>query len=241
MRDDGRDALAEMRRVNIEGTEAVIEAAAAAGVRRCLVASSIKAVGDRNTAPWTESTPPAPTDPYGVSKLESERAALQRGAKAGLETVVMRFPLVYGPGAPGNVLRLLRLVDRGVPLPLGRIRNRRSMLYTGNLVSAVRALCDAPRIGGEVFFVGDGVDLSTPDLIRTIAQALDKPVRLWPVPLGVLRLGGVLAGMSPEVARLVDSLSISIEKLQFTTGWRAPFSPAQGWGATVAWYREAVS
>jgi nucleoside-diphosphate-sugar epimerase len=155
-----------------------------------------------------------------------------------VEIVVMRFPLVYGPGAPANVLRLLRLVDLGLPLPLGRIRNRRSMLYTGNLLSAVSALLDTPRLGGEVFFLADGVDLSTPDLVRTIAQALNRPARLWPVPVSMLRLGGLLTRRSAEIARLVGSLSVSIEKLQQRTGWRAPFTPARGWGVTAAWYRE---
>jgi len=241
MRESAHDALAEFRRVNVDGTRAVVEAAAAAGVRRCLVASSVKAVGDANTTPWTEVTIPAPSDPYGVSKLEAEQAALEGGATRGVEAVVMRSPLVYGPGAPANVLRLLRLVDRGLPLPLGRIRNRRSMLYIGNLVSAVRTLLDAPRVGGEVFFLADGVDLSTPDLVRTIARALNRPVRLWPVPVSVLRLGGLLTRRSAEVARLVGSLSVSVEKLQFRTGWRAPFTPARGWTATAAWYREAFS
>ena len=241
MREGAGDALAEYRRVNVEGTRAVVEAAAAAGVRRCLVASSVKAVGDANTTPWTEVTMPAPIGPYGVTKLEAERAALDGGGGGGLETIVMRFPLVYGPRAPANVVRLLRLVDRGLPLPLGRIHNRRSMLYTGNLVSAVRTLLNAPRVGGEVFFVADGVDLSTPDLVRTIARALDRPARLWPVPVSILRLGGLLTRQSAEIARLVGSLSVSVEKLQQRTGWRAPFTPTGGWGATAAWYRESFS
>ena len=241
MREDAKDALGEFRRVNVDGSKAVVEAAAAVGVRRCLVASSVKAVGDANTTPWTELTTPAPIDPYGVSKLEAERAALEAGAQGGVETVVMRFPLVYGPGAPANVRRLLRLVDRGLPLPLGRIRNRRSMLHTGNLVSAVRTLLDARHVGGEVFFLADGVDLSTPDLVRTIARALNRPARLWPVPVSMLHLGGVLMGRSVEIARLVGSLSVSVEKLERFTGWRAPFTPSRGWGATAAWYRQAFA
>jgi len=241
MRGKGSEALAEFRRVNVEGTRAVIEAAAAAQVRTCVVASSIKAVGDRNAATWTESTTPAPADPYGVSKLESERTALEHGRRSGVEVVVVRLPLVYGPGALGNALRLLRLVDRGVPLPLAGIRNRRSMLFTGNLISAVRAIFEAPRLGGEVFFLADGVDLSTPELVRTIAKALGKPARLWSLPVIVLRLAGALTGMSDEIARLVDSLSISPLKFERATGWRPPFSPSQGWKATAEWYRETLS
>lgn len=241
MLESAHDALAEFRRVNVDGTKAVVEAAAAAGVQRCLVASSVKAVGDSNTTPWTEVAIPAPTGPYGVSKLEAERTALDGGARVGVEVVVMRFPLVYGPGAPANVLRLLRLVDRGLPLPLGLISNRRSTLYTGNLTSAVRTLLDAPRVGGEVFFLADGVDLSTPDLVRIIARALNRPARLWPVPVSVLRLGGLLIRRSADIGRLVGSLSVSVEKLHHRTGWRPPFTPGHGWSATAAWYREAFS
>jgi nucleoside-diphosphate-sugar epimerase len=245
--EDAEDPLAAFRRVNVDGTRAVLEAAADAGVRRVILASSVKAVGESNEYPWDESTPPEPTDPYGVSKLEAERVALEAGAKGDVEAVVVRLPLVYGPGAPANVLRLLRLVDRGWPLPLGAIENRRSMLSLGNLLSAVRCLAHAPGVGGEVFFVADGVDLSTPELVRTIAAALGRPARLLRVPPGILRAAGragdAISGLirfpltSAEVDRLTGSLTVSIDKLTTRTGVAPPETPAEGWRRTAAWFR----
>ena len=248
-REPASAALEELRRVNVDGTLAAVEAAADAGARRVLIASSVKAVGEANEAPWTESTPPAPGDAYGASKLAAELVALEAGARRGVEVVVTRFPLVYGPGAPANVLRLLRLVDRGLPLPFGAVRNRRSMLSTGNLTAAVRALISAPGIGGEIFFLADGSDLSTPELVRTIAGALGRPARLVRVPVGLLRAGGAVGSLlarftgfpitSAEVARLTGSLTVSTAKLAERIGFRAPTTPEAGWAATAAWYREA--
>jgi UDP-glucose 4-epimerase len=246
-REPANAALEELRRVNVDGTLAVIEAAGDAGVRRVLIASSVKAVGEANDAPWTEETPPTPGDAYGASKLAAELVALEAGARRGVEVVAMRFPLVYGPGAPANVLRLLRLVDRGLPLPFGAIRNRRSMLSTGNLAAAVRALIGAPGIGGEIFFLADGRDLSTPELVRTIAAALGRPARLVPVPVVLLRAGGAFGSLlarftgfpitSAEVARLTGSLTVSTAKLAERTGFRSPGTSEEGWAETAAWYR----
>jgi nucleoside-diphosphate-sugar epimerase len=234
--------------VNVEGTRAVVSAAAAAGVRRVIVASSVKAVGEGGEEPWTEATPPAPSDPYGETKLEGERLAHQLGKTLGVEIVVARFPLVYGPGAPANVRRLLALVDRGVPLPFGLIRNRRSMLYLGNLVEAMRRLLLTTGLGGRTFFVADGVDPSTPALVRLIAAALGRPARLVPVPVFLLRLLGRIGDAvnrvrafpltSADVKRLTDSLSVRIDSLRQATGYTPPFTPDAAWRATAAWYRE---
>jgi nucleoside-diphosphate-sugar epimerase len=250
LREDDADPLTAFRRVNVEGTRAVMEAAADAGVARVLLASSVKAVGESNQAPWTETTPAAPTDPYGVSKLEAEHAALETGARLGVEAVVMRFPLVYGPGAPANVRRLVALVNRGWPLPFGAIVNRRSMLSMGNLVAAVESLLTTPGIGGEVFFVADGVDLSTPELVRTIAAGLERPARLIPVPPLLLRAMGVAGDgiarlvrfpiTSAEIARLSESLTVSIAKLVSRCGFRPPETPADGWRKVAEWYRSAA-
>jgi nucleoside-diphosphate-sugar epimerase len=248
MRDAARDPLAEFRRINVDGTVTVIEAAAQAGARRVLLASSLKAVGERSETPWTESTPPHPADAYGRSKLEAEQAARAAGERHGVEVVIMRFPLVYGPGAPANVARLLRLVDRGVPLPFGAVRNRRSLLFTGNLAHAVRRIITSP-VAGRTFFLSDGHDLSTPDLIRTIARALAKPARLLSVPVPFLRLLGALGDVastitrmpvtSAEIQRLTGSLAVDITALRSATGYEPPFTAEQGWAATAAWYRSA--
>ena len=248
LRDDPGDSLAAFRRVNVEGTRAVIEAAADAGVRRVLVASSVKAVGESTAVAWTEETPPAPRDPYGVSRLEAEGAAFAAGAARGIDTVVMRFPLVYGPGAPANVLRLVALVSRGLPLPFGGIENRRSMLSTGNLIGAVRALAGTPGLDGEVFFVADGVDLSTPELIRTIAAALGRRAWLFRIPPKLFRAGGRVGDTvsrlvrfpitSAEVERLTGSLVVSTAKLTEWTGFRPPETPEAGWRAVARWFLE---
>ncbi len=248
LRDEAGDPLAALRRVNVDGTRAVIEAAADAGVRRVLVASSVKAVGESTSIPWTEETPPAPRDPYGVSKLESERVAFAVSTERGVDTVVMRFPLVYGPGAPANVLRLVSLVNRGLPLPFGGIENRRSMLSTGNLVAAVRALAGTPGLAGEVFFVADGVDLSTPELIRTIAEGLGRRARLFRIPPKLFRAAGRagdaisrLVGFpftSAEVERLTGSLVVDTARLAEWTGFRPPETPEDGWRAVAQWFRE---
>ncbi len=248
LRDDAGDPLAAFRRVNVEGTRVVVEAAADAGVRRVLVASSVKAVGESTLIPWTEQTTPAPLDPYGVSKLESERVAFAAGAERGIDTVVMRFPLVYGPGAPANVLRLVSLVSRGLPLPFGGIENRRSMLSTGNLVGAVRALAGTPGLAGEVFFVADGVDLSTPELIRAIADGLGRRARLFRIPPKLFELGGRAGDTisrlvrfpvtSADVERLTGSLTVSVAKLVEWTGFRPPETPQDGWRAVAQWFLE---
>lgn len=242
------EAEAEYRRVNVEGTAAVVLAAAAAGVRRVLVASSVKAVGESNDTPWTEATVPVPRDSYGRSKLEAERVALEAGRAAGLEVVILRLPLVYGPGAPANVGRLIGLVRRGIPLPFGRVENRRSMLYLGNLAEAVRSVLRTPALGGRTFFVSDGVDVSTPDLVRMIAAGLGRPARLLPVPVAGLRLAGRVGDFlnrlgsfpltSAEVERLTGSLAVRIDALRRATGFVPPYPPEVAWRQTAAWYRE---
>ncbi len=246
LRDDAADPESEFRRVNVDGTVAVIEAAARAGVRRVLLASSLKAVGEANGTPWDESTPPQPADAYGRSKLEAERAALAAGARHGVEIVIARFPLVYGPGVPANVRRLLRLVDGGVPLPFGSVRNQRSMLFTGNLTHAVRGLLAAP-VQGRVFFVSDGHDLSTPDLIRVIAAALQRRPRLIPMPQAALNAIGWMGDLasklvrvpvtSSEIQRLTGSLAVNIGALKVATGYTPRFTVEEGWRVTAAWYR----
>lgn len=246
---DAGDSPPSFLRANVDGTRAVIEAAADAGVPRVLVASSVKAVGESNRLPWTEETRPAPRDPYGVSKLESERVALATGAERGVEIVVMRFPLVYGPGAPANVLRLVSLVARGVPLPFGGIGNRRSMLSTGNLLGAVRALADTPGLAGEVFFVADGVDTSTPELIGMIADGLGQQPRLFRAPPGLLaafgRVGDAISRVvqcpvtSADVERLTGSLMVSTAKLAHRTGYRPPEAPRDGWRGVAQWFRQS--
>lgn len=235
MRESAADPLAEFRGANVESTELLAEEAAAAGVRQLVLASTVKAVGEGNSTTWTEDTPPAPSDPYGASKLEAERLVHDAARRHGIRVVVLRFPLVYGPGVKGNMLRLLALVDRGVPLPFGSVANRRSLLYVGNLVAAVHSVLVNPLEGAETFFVSDGRDLSLPTLIRMIGEALGKRARLFPVPPSLLRW--VLPGA--EVERLIASLTVDGSRLSRMTGYRRPHSVEEGLQATADWYRTA--
>lgn len=247
MEERAADPLAEFRRVNVEGTRLLLEEAEAAGVKSFVFASSVKAMGEGGEEVWTERTPARPVDPYGVSKLEAE--ALVAAAAAALHAVSLRLPLVYGPGVKGNMLRLFHLVDRGLPIPLGAVRNCRSMAYVGNVVAAVRAVLAAPAARGETFLVSDGADLSTPELIRAIAAALGRPARLVPVPAGVFRAAGRLGDLvlgrgrprfAPAVDRLLGSLAVDPSKLRAVCGFHPPFTPAGGLLETARWYRGAA-
>jgi nucleoside-diphosphate-sugar epimerase len=246
-RASGMDRLEEFRRANVEWTRALLQASGSAGVSEFVFLSSVKVVGESNTSPWNESTPPRPQDAYGLSKLEAEQVVLDHGRKGPLKTAVLRIPLAYGPGTKANMLQLFRAVRSGLPLPLGAIHNQRSLVYSGNLVAAVEALLACPGCWGETYFVSDGSDLSTPDLIRTIARALGRPARLVPVPSIILRAMGRAADLagglippvlsSGAVSRLVDSLTVDISKITQATGYRARFTTDQGFHVTAQWYQ----
>lgn len=233
MREDAADPLAEFRRANVEGTAILAEEAAAAGVRPFVLASTVKAVGEGNASAWTEETTPAPADPYGISKLEAEEVVRVAALRHGAGAAILRLPMVYGPGVKGNILRLFALVDRGTPLPFASVVNRRSLLYVGNAVAAVRAVLEHPPGGAETFFVSDGRDLSLPTLIRMIGDALGKRVRLFSVPPSLLRL--VLP--AAEAERLIGSLTVDGSKLSRMTGYRRHHAVEEGLRATAEWYR----
>lgn len=233
MDDEAADPLAEYRRVNVTATLRLATAAAAAGVRRFVFMSSVKAVGESSPAAGlAEDNPARPEDAYGVSKREAEAALLAPGAFAPLTVTALRPPLVYGPGVRANFARLLRTVARGVPLPFGSLDNRRSLVFVGNLSSAVAFAIDSPALAGQACFVTDGEDVSTPELIRRIAAALRCPARLLPVPPGLLRAALTLIGRRAEADRLLGSLALRMERLP-AAGWRPPFSMAQGLAETV--------
>jgi nucleoside-diphosphate-sugar epimerase len=241
MRDTAADPLAEFRRVNVEGTRALLQAAADAGVRRFVLASSVKAVGESTSAsePWTDDTRPDPSDPYGVSKREAEVLVRELGARLGVHTTALRFPLVYGPGVGANMLQLFSLVARGVPLPLASVANRRSMVYAGNAAAAVAAVLDAGHPSGETFFVADTEAGSTAGLVRGIAAALGKRPRLVAFPPTLLRVLGRLGGArgTAIVDRLTGSLAVDASRLTRLTGFHPPYSQSEGLAATAGWYR----
>ena len=197
--------------MNVEGTRALLAATAEAG-RDFVFASTVKAVGEANEAPWNEEATPALQDAYGVTKLDAERLVRAHATAHGLHAPVLQLPLVYGPGMKTNALRLFDWVARGVPLPFGSVRDRPSLLFIGNLVAALFAALRS-EAGDDTFFLSDAEDLSTPELIREIALALGRPARLLPVPSALLRAGdgqatgslGWRAGLSRRRQRTASS------------------------------------
>jgi nucleoside-diphosphate-sugar epimerase len=208
------------------------------GVRRLVYLSSIKVNGEQTAlgAPFLFSDPPAPEDPYGVSKWEAEQALWAVSARTGLEMVVVRPPLVYGPGAKGNLLRLASLVARGLPLPLGAVHNQRSLVGLSNLVDVLRLCAVHSAAAGQTLLVSDGQDLSTPQLIRLLVEGMNKPARLLPVPLGGLRAAGSLLGKRAEVDRLVGSLQVDSRHTRELLGWTPAVSVADGVRDMARWY-----
>jgi nucleoside-diphosphate-sugar epimerase len=238
---------AAYREVNVDGTVALLDAGVAAGIRDFVFASTVKAVGEISHEPWSERTRPAPVDPYGRTKLAAEEAVRAAAVQHGLHAPILRLPLVYGPGMRANALRLFQLVDRGVPLPLGAVHNRRSLLYVGNFVAAVTATIEY-EAGNDLFFVSDGPPIATPDLVRAIARALGRPARLVSVPVGLMRvaarIGDQMARVVPAVPftstnldRVVGSLAVDSSKLTTAVGFRPPYTLDQGLAATADWYR----
>ena len=190
MDDPSTDRLLEFRRVNVKGTLKLAHDAAKAGAKRFVFVSSVKVNGEESPVPYHAASPFNPQDPYAVSKMEAELGLRSIEAETGLEVVIVRPPLVYGPGVKANFLRLLRVIQRGMPLPLASIRNRRSLVYVGNLADALAACATHPKAAGQVFPVSDGEDVATPELLRLCAAALETPPRLVPCPVTLLRLAG---------------------------------------------------
>lgn len=242
LRETAADLLAEYRRVNVEGTQRLAQQATAAGVRRFVFLSSVKVNGEMTAArAFTENDAPRPEDVYGISKWEAEQELLRISRATGLEIVVLRPPLVYGPGVKGNFLRLLRLVARGVPLPLASVHNRRSLVYLGNLVDAIVTAISAPQAAGQTYLVSDGQDVSTPDLVRAIARALDVRARLFPCPVALLRAAAALAGRGEEAARLTGSLQVDVSKIGRELGWQPRYTLEQGLAETARWFKSRES
>ena len=232
------DSLAKYRRVNVAGSRRLAEQAAAAGARRLVFMSTIKVNGERTVErAYTENDAPRPEDAYGISKQEAEQALRDVAQKTGLEIAVLRSPIVYGPGVKGNFLRLMHLVARGVPLPLGAVNNRRSFIYTGNLAGAIIKALDAPQAAGRTYLVSDGEDVSTPDLVRGLALALGVTARLPALPLAALGFGATLAGKRAEFARLSGSLQVDSSRIRRELDWQPRYSLTQGLTETARWYR----
>jgi nucleoside-diphosphate-sugar epimerase len=237
LHDTAADPVAEYRRINVAGTRRLAEEAARSGVRRFLLLSSVKVNGETTTGkPFRESDTPQPEDAYGVTKREAEELLSVIARRAGLETVMLRPPLVYGPGVKGNFLRLMRLIARGVPLPVASVKNQRSLIYVGNLADAMLACLRLPEAAGRTYLVSDGEDMSTPALVTAIGDALGVRARMLRCPVSLLDAGGALLGKSGEVARLTRSLEIDASLIRRELGWTAPFSVSHGLADTARWY-----
>lgn len=226
MNETAIDALTEFRKVNVEGTLRLARRAAESGVKRFIFISSIKVNGESTVLgkPFRANDFPAPADPYGVSKHEAEEALKQLSLDTGMEVVIIRPPLVYGPGVKANFLSMMRWLERGVPLPLGAIKNRRSLVAIGNLVDLINVCISHPEAAGNIFLVSDGEDLSTSQLLRRMADALGVKPRLLSIPYWVLNLGASLIGRRDLVQRLCGSLQVDINKARDILGWRPVIS-----------------
>ena len=235
MRDAAVDPLAAFRRVNVDGTLKLAREAAAAGVRRFVHLSSIKVNGEQTVRghAFAADDPPNPQDAYALSKHEAELGLRAIAADSGMQLVIIRPPLIYGPGVRANFAALLRAVARGIPLPLGAIDNRRSLIALPNLVDFIIGCLDHPAAANETFVVCDGEDLSTRELVRRIAAAMDRPARLLPVPEALLQAGGALIGKRAAIERLCGNLQLDNRKACKLLGWTPPVSVNAGLRRTV--------
>jgi UDP-glucose 4-epimerase len=240
MNEGEADPLAMFRQMNVQGTARLARHAAASGVKRFIFVSSIKVNGEESPAgrPFTAADIPAPVDPYGISKCEAEEVVRQIALETAMELVIIRPPLVYGPGVKANFLSMMRWLQKGLPLPLGALGNRRSLVAISNLVDLLVTCIDHPKAANQTFLVSDGEDLSTTQLLQRMASALTVRARLLPVPPFVLRLGAALLGRRAWAQRLCGSLQVDMEKTRTVLEWTPPVSVSQALQATANHFRE---
>ena len=230
----GNEELDAFRRVNVLGTERLARMAAKEGVKRFIFISSIGVNGERTDKKYfTENDAPNPISAYAISKWEAEQILFKVAEDTGLKVVVLRLPLVYGLDAPGNFSRFMKLIKKGIPLPLGKIKNLRSFIYIGNLVDAINVCITHPLAVGETFLVSDGQDISTPDLMKMIATAMNKKLILLPLPSGILKVLAACAGQGQAMEKLTGSLRIDSSKIRNLLGWKPPFTLYEGIRETV--------
>lgn len=236
MKDEVLDPLAEYHKVNVEGTLNLAQQAAAAGVKRFIFISSVKVNGESTTGrlAFTENMPAQPGDAYGISKYEAEAGLKQIAKNSGMEVVIIRPPLVYGPSVKANFLSLLKLSASLIPLPFACINNRRSMIYVGNLVDFIIKCIDHPAAANQTFIVSDGEDVSLRTLIALMRKSMGKPAWLLPVPVFIFKLVGKITSRSAVVDRLVGDLQVDSTKARTLLNWVPPYTLEQGIAATVA-------
>ena len=228
LNEEAEDPLAEYRKVNVEYTMNVARQAAASGVKRFIFISSIGVHGISSDRPFTETDLPAPEEPYSVSKWEAEQGLVELCKNIDMELVIVRPPLMYGPDAPGNFGSLVKWVSSGVPLPLGAIHNRRSLVSLDNLADLIVTCLDHPAAAGRVLLASDDEDVSTTELLRRVAIAMGKPARLVAVPPSLLKAGAQLLGKRKMAKRLLGSLQVDISNTKDLLGWTPPISLDEG-------------
>ena len=237
MNESGSDIDALYRATNTFGTLRLAQQAADAGVKRFVFLSSIKVNGEERDEAYSENDQPAPIGPYATSKRDAELGLWEVADRSGMEVVVIRPPLVYGPGVKANFLSMMRWLHRGVPLPFGAISNRRSLVSIGNLVDFIITCVDHPAAANETFMVSDGEDLSTTDLLVRLAAALEVKARLIKVPVPVLRLGATMFGQGETLRRLCGSLCVDASKANRLLNWSPPLSVDDGLRAAADHFR----
>lgn len=220
---------------NVDVTRRLAQSAARTGVKRMILMSSVKVNGESTSidTPFTSRDIPNPRDPYGRSKALAEKALWDVASTSGLEGVVIRPPLVYGPGVRANFASLIGIVDRGIPLPLGSIQNKRSFVSVDNLIDCITTALQSSNAAGQTFLVSDGQDLSTPELIRAIASALHKSPLLFPFPPTLLKLAATTAGKRSAYDRLCGSLTVDIAVTKQKLSWTPPFTVQDSLQRTV--------
>ncbi|MEY3288715.1 MAG: hypothetical protein RLZZ419_957 [Pseudomonadota bacterium] len=243
MNDTASDALAEFRKVNVEGTLNLARQAVEAGVQRFIFMSSIKVNGEgtRLGHPYTVYDQSAPIDPYGISKCEAEEALRKLANETGMEVVIIRPPLVYGPGVKANFYTMMRWLEKGLPLPLGAIHNKRSFIALDNLINLIVTCITHPAAANQTFLAADGEDLSTTELLQRIGNALGKPAKLIPVPVWLLNTGAMLLGKKDMAPRLFHSLQVDISKTCELLNWQPPVSVDDALKKTVADFLQKLS
>jgi nucleoside-diphosphate-sugar epimerase len=234
---DAAESLDAFRKVNVFGTERLARVAAKVGIRRFVFVSSVKVNGEGATRPYTEDDLPAPEDAYGISKREAEDSLAGIAAETGLQTVILRLPLVYGPGVKANFKNLINISGSGLPLPFKNINNRRSFIYVGNLVDAIITCVNHPLAAGETFMVSDGQDVSTPDLIKMIAFVMNKKPVLFSLHPSILRLICKIVGKGEELKKLTGTLLVDSSKIRNLLSWKPPFTLEEGIKETVKNYK----
>jgi len=235
MSDESSDPLAEYRKTNVEGTLNLARQSAEAGIRRFIFISSVKVNGESTTPSnlYSAESQPAPLDPYGISKLEAEQGLRALSTETGMEIVIIRPVLVYGPGVQANFLSMMRWLHKGVPLPFGALHNRRSLVALDNLTDLIATCVVHPAAANQIFMVSDGEDLSTTMLLRRMGVALGKPVRMLPIPGWVLETGASMLGKQALAQRLCGSLQVDIEKTRTLLNWNPPVSIDEALGKTA--------